>query len=639
MRSSNVVSGDQTHTRDHESGSPKVDAALVFYHRDGAVIAALPETGTLTIGRVPPADIVVADRSISRTHATVRGDRGVYVVSDAGSRNGVRVRGERIESCELFPGDEVMLGDVLVVLQLRGTTSQLSRVMGFERFRAELVAETRRAQTFGRPFSILRVRTGGANAHVRHWSADLMRALRDVDLVGYYSETELLVLTPETPPAAARGIADRILREVAGAKVSLSGFPDDAAGAEELLSRVREPQSATGAQTAAPSSAPPSTLFISPKMREVEELVRRVGPSQLSVLILGETGTGKELIARAIHEGSPRARAPLRTVNCAAIPATLLEGQLFGHEKGAFTGADRRTKGIFEQAEGGTVFLDEVGELSPGAQAALLRVLETRKVLRIGADREIDVNVRLVAATHRDLEQMVEAGTFRRDLLFRLDGMTIVLPPLRDRGDEIEQLALRFLDEANAANERKLRGFAPEALTLFYAYDWPGNVRELKNAVERAVVISRGNVIGPGDLPQRMNAALGRAAALGESMAPPPALSTTYIETAKTRSPLATLPPPDGETRTDDSAGDMEFRDRVRVHAERYERTLIEQALARHPRNMTRAAAELRIPLRTLSHKIRELGIRRSDSGEGGDSGPDRSAAEGETGTGENGED
>jgi len=202
------------------------------------------------------------------------------------------------------------------------------------------------------------------------------------------------------------------------------------------------------------------------------------------------TGTGKEVLARLIHEGGPRRDKPLVAVNCGAIPAELLESTLFGHERGAFTGAGQQQKGLFEAADGGTIMLDEVGELPAAAQVALLRVLEEKRVRRVGATREIEVDVRVIAATHRDLEAMVEARSFRRDLFYRLNGVDVTLPPLRARREDIAPLAERFLKKAAKANGREVRSIAPEAMVLLKEYGWPGNVRELRNAVERAVVIA-----------------------------------------------------------------------------------------------------------------------------------------------------
>jgi DNA-binding NtrC family response regulator len=234
-----------------------------------------------------------------------------------------------------------------------------------------------------------------------------------------------------------------------------------------------------------------------PPMREVFDRVRKVAHTDATVLILGESGTGKELVARAVHDQSPRREAPIVTVNCTSIPETLIESELFGHEKGAFTGAHKTKAGLVEAADGGTLFLDEIGELPLPAQARLLRVLQEGEVRRVGATGNRRVNVRLIAATHRDLRQMSFDGQFRNDLYFRLRVVEIHLPPLRARGDDVLELADFLLAKACRRLNRPPITFSPEARSAIFAHDWPGNVRELENAVERAVILSDTGPITP----------------------------------------------------------------------------------------------------------------------------------------------
>jgi DNA-binding NtrC family response regulator len=248
-------------------------------------------------------------------------------------------------------------------------------------------------------------------------------------------------------------------------------------------------------------TAPPPLVGTSPATRRVLELVATVAGTETTVLIVGESGTGKELVARAIHAASPRRYSPLVTVNCGALSEGILESELFGHEAGAFTGARARHKGKFEAASGGTVFLDEVGEVSPKVQVELLRVLEEKVVTRLGATAPIPVDFRVVAATNRDLQALVKAGAFREDLYWRLNVFTIEIPPLRSRPEDVLPLARHFLARFAGAMSRKGVAFSPEAEQALAAYPWPGNVRELQNAVERAVVVATGPVIEPGDLP------------------------------------------------------------------------------------------------------------------------------------------
>ena len=251
----------------------------------------------------------------------------------------------------------------------------------------------------------------------------------------------------------------------------------------------------------------------SPAMHEVSEIVRQIAPLQVSVLLQGESGTGKELIARAIHQLSPRSRQPLVTVHCAALAPTLLESELFGHEKGAFTGANERRIGRFEQAQGGTLFLDEIGEIDPTIQIKLLRFLGERSFERVGSNKTLSSDVRLIAATNRNLEQMVKAGTFREDLFFRLRVVEIRLPPLRERAGDIPLLAHSFLREFAGAMGKEVRDFTADALETLMHYHWPGNVWELRTAVEHAVALCRGDRVSVRDLPHWIRGGEGMAGA------------------------------------------------------------------------------------------------------------------------------
>ncbi len=239
----------------------------------------------------------------------------------------------------------------------------------------------------------------------------------------------------------------------------------------------------------------------SPAMQEVYKAIGRIAPQDVNVLILGESGTGKELVARAIYQHSRRADKPFLAINCAAIPDSLLESELFGHEKGAFTGADRQRIGKFEQAHGGTLFLDEIGDMSPSTQAKVLRVLQDQQFERVGGSETITVDVRVIAATNQKLEQLVAAERFRRDLYYRLNGVTITLPPLRERKEDIPLLVDHFIRLANIKLEKNVKGVSPEALRVLEAHDWPGNVRELQNVVRYAVIQAVGDVITVDCLP------------------------------------------------------------------------------------------------------------------------------------------
>jgi two-component system response regulator AtoC len=239
----------------------------------------------------------------------------------------------------------------------------------------------------------------------------------------------------------------------------------------------------------------------SPAMKEVLDTVRQAAPSTATMLLLGETGTGKEMIAKVIHQLSPRARQPLVTVHCAGLAPTLLESELFGHEKGAFTDAHERRIGRFEQAQGGTLFLDEIGEIDASVQIKLLRFLGERTFERVGSNKTLTADVRVIAATNKDLQEQVKAGAFRQDLYYRLCVIEIKLPPLRERAEDITLLAQAFLREFAQANNKAITGFTTDAVDLLLRYSWPGNVRELRTAIERAVVLCRGEKIGARDLP------------------------------------------------------------------------------------------------------------------------------------------
>ena len=310
----------------------------------------------------------------------------------------------------------------------------------------------------------------------------------------------------------------------------------------------------------------------SPALRQVVELAHRVAESDATVLILGESGTGKEVIAREIHRSSARVRKPFVAVNCSAIPEGLLESELFGHEKGAFTGAVRQKKGRFETADAGTVFLDEIGDMSPGLQAKLLRFLQDRVVQRVGGTTDIEVDVRVLAATNRDLENEIAEGRFREDLYFRLNVVTITMPPLRDRADDVPLLAEHFL-RAQAKPGGKPKKMSPKAMRLAMAYDWPGNVRELENVVQRAVVLSRGETIFPEHLPAKI-----QALDAGEEAVP--------VEPRGTAKP---------------GGGPKTMRE--------VEREAIVDALAKTGGNRTHAAEALGISRRTLQNKIKEYEI------------------------------
>jgi len=547
--------------------------SLVVYHLDTTRVMRLAEGQALVVGRDPAAEICIGDTSVSRQHARFELRGGAVSVRDLGSTNGTRLNGELLDGpAAMGVGDEVTLGNVTVAIHARAPLGVAARRGRWthDQFLAALEDEVERARTFHRGLAVVLLKhTGDAGA-----LAAVQARLRSVDRAAGYGEGALELLLPEAGAAEARALLEPLGPAVA---CGVAVYPDDGGSSEALLEASREAMrrasAAAPVQLASGRAAPGAEhIFVSPVMRDLFDTAARVATAVVPVLIRGETGTGKEVLARAIHQQSPRGKHRLVAINCGAIPPTLVESVLFGHERGAFTGATGAATGVFEEAAGGTVLLDEVGELSPASQAALLRVLETKQVRRVGASRETPVDVRVIAATHRDLEAMVKAGTFREDLLYRLNTMTLEVPPLRERPEEIGPFADRFLALANAANGRQVQRIDAEAMRLLLRYPWPGNIRELRNAIEHAVVVARGSTIEAADLPRR-----------------------TRDFTAGVLQAEAPVP----------SSGDL------REGVQRYETQVILEALRAAKGNRTEAARRLQIPVRTLSHKLKQCGIKK----------------------------
>ncbi len=531
--------------------------SLLVFHGEQSRVVRLSEGRAVVIGRDPTAEISVADDSISRRHASFGVESGAVTVTDLGSTNGTKLNGAPVEKAAMNPGDEVTLGAVTVSLHVLGpVAAQAHGVATHDQFLTSLDDEVERARTFGRGLAVVMLRWTGPVSFLRE-------RLRSVDRLALYADGIFEVLLPEATAdeaskffVASKGIA------------GVAAYPRDGLSAEALLEAARD---AMQGETARPAPSP--LVSVSPAMQAIFATVDRVASSMIPVLIRGETGVGKEVLARAIHDKSPRARQRLVAINCGAIAATLVESVLFGHERGAFTGAVGSARGVFEEADGSTVLLDEVGELSASAQAALLRVLETKELRRVGGAKDIAVDVRVIAATHRDLEAMVKAGTFREDLLYRLNAMTLEVPPLRERPEELGPLAERFVAQANATNARAVKGLDPQTMRVLLRYGWPGNIRELKNAIEHAVVVAAGPVVQPGDLPKRVRELP------SDAQQHVPAELTDAVD--------------------------------LRESLQRYERQVVLEALRAAKGNRTEAAKRLAIPVRTLSHKLKQLGIKK----------------------------
>jgi DNA-binding NtrC family response regulator len=315
-------------------------------------------------------------------------------------------------------------------------------------------------------------------------------------------------------------------------------------------------------------------------MQRVFEMVERAAPTDATILVLGESGTGKDLLAQEIHTRSPRASGSFVALNCAALPEALIEAELFGFEKGAFTGATQQRRGKFEMAGGGTLFLDEIGDMNAVTQAKVLRALENRQIERLGGSGSIGVDVRIISATHRDLRAEVAAGRFREDLYYRLRVVTIEVPPLREHQEDIALLAAAFLDQLGARHGRRAR-LAPAALAALERYDWPGNVRELKNALERSMILARGEELHAEDLPEEI-----RAVSTASASAQPGGTTTE-----KTEAFLA----------------ESDFREAKR----QFEVVYLKQKLEKNHWNVSRTAAEVGLHRQSLQEKLRELGITR----------------------------
>ncbi len=340
-----------------------------------------------------------------------------------------------------------------------------------------------------------------------------------------------------------------------------------------------------------PEGKPDRLIGSGPAMQIVCKQIGRVAPQDVNVLILGESGTGKELVARAIYHHSQRNRAPFLAINCAAIPEPLLESELFGHERGAFTGADRRRIGKFEQSHGGTLLLDEVGDMSPRTQAKILRLLQEGRFERLGGSEPISVDVRVLAATNQDLETLLENGRFRKDLYYRLRGVTMHLPPLRERGEDIPELAHYFLFRFNRQLGTTVQSISPEALELLEAYDWPGNVRELQSSIREALIVSAGQTILPEFLPAELHREKGSDG------------DDDYEADALLHVDWQALPEFVEAAIVDDEP------DLYRRALERFDRLLVTRAMQRAEGKQKRAAEILGLSRVTLRAKLRNLDV------------------------------
>ena len=547
----------------------------------------LPSTGVVEIGRALDADLVVQDAAASRRHAKIMTNEGVARLVDLGSYNGTYVNGERIEgSRPIASGDVISIGEVTLILHGSRRPAAGHPVLDPMQLRQRLDEELERATRYQRPLSV--VALGWRTAKRDEIAHTVAEQVRLSDLVGWGGDAQLIVVLPEVGADVADTTA-RMLVEVASvkaqdAKAGIASCPGDGCDTDVLLASARAALTAakpaqllTAADTARTIQLGDRSVVVAdPAMIRLFALIERLAQSDLPILILGETGSGKENAAYGVHVGSPRAKGPFVVINCAAIPETLVESELFGYDKGAFSGATAAKPGKLEAASGGTVFLDEIGELPLAVQAKLLRALENKKITRLGEVKEREVDVRFVAATNRNVEQEVKAGKFRQDLFFRLGAATVVLPPLRDRPREIPLLSRTFLEQACARLGREPMTLSPAAMQRLAGYNWPGNVRELRNVMEFVAAAVQGDAIEPWDLP----------GSLGEV--------TADVESAPVD--------PTAERRVSFKP----IADEVRE----LERKRMQEALEASGGVQRRAAELIGMPLRTFVMKLKQYGLR-----------------------------
>jgi two-component system response regulator AtoC len=557
-----------------ELAAPSAPRAFLVITIDdgGSRVIDLPDDVDVTFGRSRGATITLDSEKVSRMHARVRRTGDVIQVEDLGSRNGTRVNGEKIEGPRrLVTGDEVSVGPILAVVGVTSGLRRTSAIADFAAGEARLAAEVDRSVRYHRPVTVAMLRIA-SDAILDQ----IERSIRPMDLIAEDAGDDYLIILPELGredgAAAVQRLVDYARTANVPATAATALCPDDGTTVESLIGVLRAGLR-TGRVPRAP--APKGTpIVLDPAMQRVYTLVQRIADTSMTVLILGETGVGKELVCEAIHQRSSRRDRPLIKLNCAALPESLLESELFGYERGAFTGADKRKVGFFEAADGGTLFLDEIGDMPLPLQAKLLRVLERKVITRVGGTSEVATDARLIAATHRNLDADVRAGRFRQDLLFRIGGFTIAVPPLRDRPSEIIPLAEHFVRTAAAEQARIPPSLSDDAREALAGYDWPGNVRELRNALERALVLAS-DMITAADLPERLHDASHRV-----------------------RPPVAT-------------GAD------VRGQLAEVERAAIVAALEAESGNQTRAARRLGLSRRALIYKMEKYGLKPPPQREG----------------------
>ncbi|HEX2656661.1 MAG TPA: sigma 54-interacting transcriptional regulator [Polyangia bacterium] len=590
---------------------------------DSFLSLPLPGVGTVDVGRSSRCPIRLEDPLASREHARlhVRASEAgvVLMIEDLGSANGTRVRDRPInpdEPTPFLPGEAITIGSTVLMVQQNRPAVGLRRLWSHGYFESRLEDECARAATTGASFALARVRIAGPAPWTNVVPA-MVRTIPLPHLFAAYGPRDYEILFVEIPPDQVMRLVDALAGELGAngidARQGVAWYPADGRSADALLARanalVRHAQG--DRQIATTTGAPESDAPSGAGMERIRELGKRAAGANINVLILGETGVGKDVLARTIHGLSGR-HGRFVALNCAGLAPTLIETELFGHEKGAFSGAVGARVGLLEAANGGTVFLDEIGEMPQALQSKLLRTIETREVLPVGATRPRAIDVRFVAATNRDLEADVLRGAFRQDLFFRLNGITLAIPPLRERTDEIPMLVRTFIQEACREMGREpLPAFTPEAMEHLLGYPWPGNIRELKNVIERALVLCDGVEIASVYLPLDKMKTLQSGFDTDELSSqdgggdmrprPEPASERTTLPaldraSLNRRFDVANFPPLDNPVKA-------------------AERQRILEALAAHAGNQTRAARFLGMPRRTFVTKLEQYGIPRPQKG------------------------
>jgi len=580
---------------------------LLVLDGDLAQFQLLPPSGTLLIGRSSTADIRIQDASVSREHARITVEEAETWITDLGSHNGIRVNGRDVKGSQrLQSGDVVMLGTVTLVFPYGGRARAVRPTLDATALRERLAEELERVRSYERMVSVCALELGSSTVPWEELVCTANGVLRPMDLMAHM-DTSLMVVLPELDgeeaEAVAQGLMEALSPWVSRAQAGLVTAPRDGLNADALIAAAQ-----AVALKAAPGglcvSGPDlhwlplgerSVLVADSTMVELFKQLRRLAASPINLLIHGETGTGKENAAWAVHHWSPRARGHFVVRNCATLSSELAESELFGHERGAFTGADKARAGVFEQASGGTLFLDEVAELSLEVQAKLLRALEQKRITRLGDSREREVDVRVVAATHRVLTEEIKAGRFREDLYYRLSAAQVMLPPLRDRPRELPLLASAFLAQACQREGRSTPQFSAAAMQALSTFGWPGNVRELKNAMEYVAATCPGPLVEPSHLPALVSRVSTVAPGQQPNQAPAPAEPPALLPTAPPSSGASGLP-----SRT--------FRP-LAEEIHELERQRMLEALEAAGGVQTRAAQLIGMPLRTFAFKLKRYNL------------------------------